>query len=119
MISRLMSMAAALLLAITGSTALAHTTLQSSTPASGSVLTASPPVLTLTFADPLRMTAITLVTASGERNLTFRPGGSACTFTVQRPRLEPGRNEVRWRALSQDGHVMEGSIIIVLRPPAR
>jgi copper resistance protein C len=118
MISRFMTMAAAVLLAITGSAALAHTTLQSSTPASGSVLTASPPALTLTFADPLQLTAITLVTASGERNLAFRPGGSARTFSVQRPRFEPGRNEVRWRALSQDGHVMEGSIIIVLRRPA-
>lgn len=119
MISQFITMAAAALLAITGSTALAHTTLQRSTPASGSVLTASPPALTLTFADPLQVTAITLVTASGERNLTFRPGGSARTFTVLRPRLDPGRNEVRWRALSQDGHVMEGSVIIVLRRPAR
>lgn len=119
MISRLMPMTAAVLLAITGSTALAHTTLQSSTPASGSVLTASPPALTLTFADPLQVTAITLVAASGERSLAFRPGGSARSFTVQRPRLELGRNEVRWRALSRDGHVMEGSIIIVLRRPSR
>ena len=36
-----------------------------------------------------------------------------------KPELAPGRNEIRWTALSADGHVIEGSLIIVLRAMAR
>ncbi|MGE4305770.1 MAG: copper resistance protein CopC [Novosphingobium sp.] len=99
------------------SPASAHTSLRSSSPASGSVLMQAPPQLSLTFLEPARLTSLVLVTASGERKLAFTPTGSALTFTTLRPHLERGRNEVRWTALSQDGHVIEGSIIIVLRAP--
>jgi methionine-rich copper-binding protein CopC len=99
--------------------ALAHTALKGSNPASGSVLTRSPPVFTLTFLEPARLTYLALVTPAGERRLPFTPSGSALTFSSPRPDLTPGRNEIRWRALSRDGHVVEGSIIVVLRPPSR
>jgi len=97
----------------------AHTALRTANPVSGSVLTAPPPVLTLTFVEPASLTALTLVNASGQRQLAFTPVGSALTFSSRRPPLVRGRNEIRWRALSRDGHVIEGSIIIVLRAPAR
>jgi methionine-rich copper-binding protein CopC len=103
-------------LALFGVSALAHTTLQSSAPASGSVLTQSPERMTLTFSEPTRLTSVAVATASGERRLDFTPSGSATTFTVAAPNLTVGRNEVRWRALSRDGHPVEGSIIIVVRP---
>lgn len=96
--------------------AAAHTTLERSSPASGSVLTQSPAQLTLTFGEPTRLTSVAVATASGERRLDFAPSGSATTFTVVSPQLAAGRNEVRWRALSRDGHPVEGSIIIVVRP---
>lgn len=99
------------------STAHAHTTLRSSSPASGSVLTQAPPQLTLTFLEPARLTSLVLATASGDHKLTFAPTGSALTYSALKPHLERGRNEIRWTALSQDGHVIEGSIIIVLRAP--
>ena len=99
------------------SPASAHTSLRGASPASGSVLTQAPPQLSLTFLETARLTSLILVTASGERKLAFTPTGSALTFTTLRPHLERGRNEVRWTALSQDGHVIEGSIIIVLRAP--
>lgn len=95
----------------------AHTALQDSSPASGSVLTEAPPALALTFVEPTRLTSLVLVTSAGEKRLTFTPSGSARSFTSARPPLLRGRNEIRWRALSQDGHVVEGSIIIVLRAP--
>jgi copper resistance protein C len=95
-----------------------HTSLQSSTPASGSVLTASPPILELTFLEPARLTSLVLVTRNGERRLKFAPLRSAIAFYTSDPRLEPGRNEIHWKALSLDGHVIEGSLIIVLRVPA-
>ena len=116
--NRILTALAALSLPIAAiSPANAHTALRSFTPASGSVLTQAPPQLSLTFLKPARLTSLVLLTASGERKLTFAPTGSALTFTSLRPHLERGRNEVRWTALSQDGHVIEGTIIIVLRAP--
>ncbi|MFW2852513.1 copper resistance CopC family protein [Sphingomonas sp. TX0543] len=109
--------ALALILAAIPAAVQAHTALRSSNPPSGSVLTQSPPVLTLTFLEPASLTSLTLVTAAGERQLSFTPTGSATTFNAARPGFARGRNEVRWRALSRDGHVVEGSIIVVLRAP--
>ncbi len=111
--------AAAMLLALSAVASLqAHTSLRSSSPASGSVLTQSPNELTLTFLEPARLTSLVLVTAAGERKLPFK-SGSALTFRSAKPALSRGRNEVRWTALSRDGHVIQGSIIIVLRTPTR
>ncbi|MDZ4689680.1 copper resistance protein CopC [Terricaulis sp.] len=98
--------------------AMAHTTLERTSPTSGAVLSQSPSELTLTFGEPTRLTSVAVATASGERRLNFTPSGSATTFTVPAPQLAAGRNEVRWRALSRDGHPVEGSIIIVVRPPS-
>jgi methionine-rich copper-binding protein CopC len=83
------------------------------------VLTQSPEQVTLTFGEPTRLTAVSVVTAAGERRLSFTPAGSATTFVVQSPALSAGRNELRWRALSRDGHPVEGAIILVVRPPNR
>jgi methionine-rich copper-binding protein CopC len=96
--------------------ATAHTTLERTSPASGAVLSQSPAELTLTFGEPTRLTSVAVATTAGERRLDFTPFGSATTFTVAAPNLAAGRNEVRWRALSRDGHPVEGSIIIVVRP---
>jgi methionine-rich copper-binding protein CopC len=110
---------ASLFLASSFTGALAHTTLRASTPASGDVLTESPAEVTLEFIEPASMTSLILATAQGERRLAFTPTGSALTFKSPKPSFALGRNELRWRALSRDGHVIEGSIIIVLRAPAR
>jgi methionine-rich copper-binding protein CopC len=110
--------AAVLMLSMPGSPVSAHTALKSSNPASGSVLTQSPPSLTLTFIEPSRLTSLVLANAEGERRLPFTPARSALTFSAPNPSFVRGRNEIRWRALSRDGHVIEGSIIVVLRTPA-
>jgi methionine-rich copper-binding protein CopC len=94
----------------------AHTALDSSSPASGSILASSPERITLNFIEPTRLVSVTLATAGESRRLTFEPGGSSTTFTIAAPALASGRNEVQWRALSQDGHVVEGSLILVVRP---
>ncbi|WP_029013270.1 copper resistance CopC family protein [Niveispirillum irakense] len=107
---------AALLLAIPLAVE-AHTTLRSSDPASGSVLTQSPPILTLTFLEAASLTSLTLVNTDGERGLPFTPSGSALTFEAPKPEFIRGRNEVCWRALSRDGNVIEGSIILIMRAP--
>jgi methionine-rich copper-binding protein CopC len=110
------ALAAAIALSL--GSAQAHTSLESSAPASGSILTQSPEQIVLTFHEAARLTSIAVALPNGERRLQFTPSGSATTFTAVSPNLPVGRNEVRWRALSADGHVVDGSIIIVVRPAA-
>ena len=97
----------------------AHTTVRSSNPASGSVLTTSPPVFEVVFAERVKLTSLLLVNKAGERKLAFKSTASALKFSSAKPGLALGRNEIRWTALSLDGHVIKGSIIIVLRAPKR
>lgn len=94
----------------------AHTALHASAPASGSILQESPAALTLQFAEETRLTAVTLQSREGERALAFTPADAALEFTSTAPRLAVGRNAIVWRALSLDGHVVEGTIILVLKP---
>lgn len=94
----------------------AHTLLASASPPSGSVLEKVPDTLTLTFAEPTRLVALTLTTLSEERKIGFQPAATALEFVASQPELGAGRNEITWRALSRDGHVVEGKVIIIVRP---
>lgn len=109
----------ALAMAVSAAPALAHSTVKSTAPVSGSILPASPAELTITFNEPARMASIVVVEAGKpERKLEFMPGGSATVFMVHNPNLATGRNEIKWTALSKDGHPISGSIIIVIKPGA-
>lgn len=95
----------------------AHTPLKQVTPASGSIVSTSPESVTLEFAQPVRLTLVSIESADGNtRQLEFSPSGSADTFTTVAPALMPGRNAIQWKALSPDGHVIEGTVILVLNP---
>ena len=95
----------------------AHSTVKRTDPASGSILAASPAAVVLELNEPARLTSVVVVLADRpERKLEFTPAGSSTTFTIDRPELAPGRNEIRWKALSKDGHPVGGSIILVIKP---
>ena len=108
-----------LLLALAPVAVLAHSTLKRTDPASGSVLADSPPSLVLEFNEKARLTSVVVIGADQkERKLAFTPEGSATLFTVENPALTAGRNEVRWKALSQDGHPVSGTVILVVKKDA-
>lgn len=96
--------------------AFAHTSATSTSPKSGSVLDASPATIGITFKEAARLTSV-VVHQEGkpERKLTFTPNGSATEFTIENPGLEPGKSEVRWTALSKDGHVVKGVIVLTVK----
>jgi methionine-rich copper-binding protein CopC len=56
-------------------------------------------------------------TGKPDRKLSFAPSTSAKMFKIDDPRLEPGKNEVVWTALSADGHVIKGTIEITIKAP--
>lgn len=100
--------------------ALAHSTVKRTDPASGSVLAASPAQVTIEFGEPARLTSV-VAAAPGqdERKLEFTPTGSATLFTVANPDLPQGRSELKWKALSKDGHPVSGTIVLTIDPAAK
>ena len=95
----------------------AHTAVTGTKPKSGSVLEQSPPVIEMTFEHAVHLTSVVLLEAGkAERKLAFTPIGGATSFKLPDPSLGPGRNEIRWKALSSDGHVVTGSLILVIKP---
>ncbi len=91
---------------------LAHTKLTDSLPRSGAVLERSPPAIEFHFEHAVSLTSVVLVEAGkAERALAFTPIGSAATFRIEDPRLGPGHNEIRWKALGGDGHIVSGTLV--------
>jgi methionine-rich copper-binding protein CopC len=104
----MMSVAAIGLLAM--SPAFAHPALKLSAPAGGATVEA-PQALNLTFSEKARLTAVRLITdgkdVSGVR--VDRAAPSALSFNVPLPALAPAKYEVRWTALGDDGHAVNGT----------
>ncbi len=95
----------------------AHTAVTGIKPKSGSVLQQSPPVIEMNFEHAVHLTSVVLLEAGkAERKLEFTPVGGATSFKLADPNLGAGRNEIRWTALSGDGHVVNGSLILVIKP---
>jgi copper resistance protein C len=103
--------------ATTASVALGHTTIESSEPRNNAVLGASPAQIRIRFEHPAMLTSVA-VEAAGQkaRRLEFEPMTSALDFTLLDPQLVPGRNEIRWKGLSDDGHVIGGTLVFVVDP---
>ena len=112
---------AALLLALASTQpafeAAAHTTLESSTPPSGATLEQSPPVIEMKFHQPINLTSVVVVDASkAERKVEFTPHASAAVFQLPNPQLHAGKNQITWKGLSKDGHVVTGSLVFEIKP---
>jgi methionine-rich copper-binding protein CopC len=96
----------------------AHTHLQKSTPPDGSVVTKSPPTLTLQFSEAARLTAAWIQKDNEpRRKLAALPEKAATEVTVTMPTLMPGGYLVSWRAVSSDGHVVPGQIHFTVASP--
>jgi len=96
-------------------TADAHSALESSTPKSGATLAASPAVIELTFKDAVRLTSVVVRASNMERKLSFSPVAPARHFSIAAPQLASGRNEIQWKALSNDGHVVSGTLVYTIQ----
>jgi copper transport protein len=102
--------------------ALAHNSLDASSPATGAVLDTAPTEITWTFrnAVPLETLTVTLIDASGVR--TELPGsthGSAGEHEVVTPLppLPPGEVSLRWRLVGPDGHPVTDRVTFTVQAP--
>ncbi len=99
--------------------ALAHAHLEKTIPADGETLQVAPHDFHLRFAEPVRLTALTLQKQAAEPRKLPLPGGDAQReFTLAAPDLQAGRYQLSWRVLSDDGHVMPGKISFTVSPQA-
>lgn len=108
------SMVGALLLSLTLLTtgAMAHSTNLGTVPADGAELTVVPEQLMISFDEPARLTQVDAVRVSSEGTDNERldlPQDALIDNAVDLPDLGPGMYTITWRALSADGHVVNGS----------
>lgn len=99
----------------------AHDELLASSPEDGQVLDAAPAAIELEFSnDIIEMgTAIVVVDAEGAELAAGEPAISGRTVTATLPAgVADGEYQVRWRAVSADGHPIEGTIDFGVGPDA-
>ncbi|ACZ32270.1 copper resistance protein CopC [Xylanimonas cellulosilytica DSM 15894] len=98
----------------------AHDRLVSSDPADGATLDVLPAVLTLEFSDAVLDTGTQVVVTTGGADVGApAPEVDGVTVTVPLPPdLANGDYDVAWRAVSSDGHPIEGTFTFVLAVPA-
>jgi methionine-rich copper-binding protein CopC len=101
----------AIALSISGAAALAHTHLQKSTPADGSVIASEPSNIVLQFSEATRLTALTLQKEKeSQQKLGPLPSTPSAQVSVAMPALTPGGYVVSWRGIGKDNHVRSGTI---------
>lgn len=117
----LLLLAAAALVGLAGPAA-AHDELVGSTPKAGATVTAPPAQVTLQFAEPPgspELTAVVVVGPDGSRVEDGKPTVAGSTVTQPlRPLSEPGRYEIEFRIVADDGHPVTGKVPFTLAEPA-
>jgi methionine-rich copper-binding protein CopC len=114
---KILSLVSGLALATLAVTASAHAHLQKASPADGSVVTTSPSRIVLNFSEAAHLTAATIQKGVESRqSLKPLPAAAARQISVPLPQLTPGSYSVTWRVVSEDGHVMSGTLRFTLAP---
>jgi methionine-rich copper-binding protein CopC len=108
---KILSLFCGLALLMFGVAASAHAHLQMSIPADGSVITTSPNNLMLHFSEAARLTTLSIQKDNEpKQELKPLPTTAAQHVSVPLTQLTPGTYTVTWRAVSDDGHVMPGTL---------
>jgi methionine-rich copper-binding protein CopC len=89
----------------------AHAHLLQATPADGSVLTQAPSSFALKFNEAATLTALTLQKGTqAAQKIGALPTEPAAQFNIPAPKLDAGDYTLNFRVLSDDNHVVSGSI---------
>lgn len=107
-------------LGLGGGAALAHNAYDSSTPTDGEVLTVAPTEWTITFTKdvPLDSASAEIITADGVRS-DLGPalaGTQANVIRFALPAALSGAVALRWKLVSDDGHVVSGRVAFTVDP---
>ena len=109
---------ATLFLAVLPLSAGAHAHLVQATPANGAVLTQPPSEFRLQLNEPARLTALSLQKDNeAPRKLGGLSSAPSAQWVIAAPKLAPGSYTLSYRLLSDDSHIMSGSIKFRIREP--
>jgi methionine-rich copper-binding protein CopC len=98
--------------------AAAHAHLVQAAPANDSVLTQPPASFLLLFNEAARLTALSLQQDDAPaRKIGGLPLAPSARWLIPAPALAPGHYTLTYRVLSDDGHIMSGSIKFRIREP--
>ncbi len=98
----------------------AHTHLKQSTPAEGSVLEAAPANIVLKFSEAARVTALSLQQdGKAAQKLAPLPSEPTAEVTVPAPKLSAGKYVIAWRVVSDDNHIMSGTLHFTVAPASK
>jgi len=93
----------------------AHAHLEKSQPARNSTVSVLPKNVVLEFNEAVQMTALTLQAGDEKaRDLGPLPNAAGKVITVPMPALAAGRYIIKWRAVSDDNHVMSGEVLFTV-----
>ena len=119
----LIASAVLLVALVTAPGALAHATLQSSEPASNSIVRESPPTVTLQFSEAVETAfgSIRVYDCGGERvdsGKATRPSDSSVAINLDRS-LPAGTYTVTWRVISADAHPVAGAFVFSVKAASK
>ena len=91
--------------------ALAHAKLELTIPAADSSIAAMPAQVMLHFNEAVKITALTIEKEGGKDKIDLKlPSAASSMVEAQAPKLGAGVYLLNWRGLSDDGHVMSGTV---------
>jgi methionine-rich copper-binding protein CopC len=125
-VRRVTAVAVSTLAVLAAAPAAKHVHLTRSEPSSDSTVTAAPSAIRLWFSGAVQL-AVTTVRLTGPDGAAVatappRAGEDAVVVIEVRGSLKPGRQRVRWRTMSRDGHPVAGEFAFRFAPavpPAR
>jgi copper resistance protein C len=89
----------------------AHAKLQSAVPAADSSIAAMPAQVMLHFSEAVKLTSLTIEKEGGTDKLELKlPAEATSMAHAAAPKLGAGVYLLNWRGMSNDGHVMNGTV---------
>ena len=99
------------LISLTATLALAHSKVNSTTPADGAAVAEVPKAVSLTFGKPIRLTRVDM-THMDHPTVQMELGGQtgfATDYSLPVQDMGKGPYQIKWRGLGADGHAMQGA----------
>jgi methionine-rich copper-binding protein CopC len=91
--------------------ALAHAKLEMTIPAADSSIAAMPAQVMLHFSEAVKITALSIEKDGGKDKVDLKvPADAKAMVQADSPKLAAGVYLLTWRGLSDDGHVMSGTV---------
>lgn len=102
---------------VMATSAAAHSPLTRTLPEDGARVQQLPKQIEMEFRDALLLTSATVTTGTGKPvKLVITPSEKSQQFQLELPALKAEQITIEWKALSGDGHIMDGTFGFTVAP---